>query len=416
MMTENKGGILQSSSILFILNMSASLLNYVCQIFMAKVLSVESFGTINTIFSFLLIVGVPGTTLTMIVAKKFAETDEQNVNSKRSYMGSLLKYIIILSVIVFLGCVLLNGPLSKVLAITDIIVLLFAFALGALSFFHPIYSGVFSGNKSFILVGVYSLLIPIYKIISIFVAKVLSDNDVVRLYVMLFVMILGNIAVAIMGQVKTKELLGPFKIFQKHDSDFKLKHAEINTFILNVCLMFYMNIDLLAVRFRGSAEASGLYSSVLLFGRIIYYFSTTLGTILLPMVTSVKEDHDSATKLLNKTMAMMSAFSIVCLGGIYFLGDFAIALLFGEAYLGAHGYVMYVGVISVALSLCTILVNYLVGVEKTKLAATTMIVIDIIIVGLVALITNVELLLACIGGLGVVGALLLYYFSVQKPR
>lgn len=412
----NKYGMLQASSVLFFLNMLASLLNYVCQLFMAKVLSVESFGTINTIFSFLLIVGVPGTTLTMIVAKKYAETDVEDTTTRRTYIGSLLKCIMFLSVIVFFVCLIFTIPLSKVLAITDIIVLVFTFILGALSFFQPIYSGVFSGNKSFIFVGIYSLLIPIYKIISIVVAKIWSDDDIIRLYVMLFVMILGNIAVAIVGHGKTKVLLGKVKIFQQHDSRFTLSNADINTFVLNICLMFYMNIDLLAVRFRGDAESSGLYSSVLLFGRIMYYFSTTLGTILLPMVTEIKEDFDKSVKLLNKTMGLMMVFSLVCLIVINVFGRFALELLFGEVYLAAQKYILYVGVISIALSLCTILVNYLVGIEKTKSATITMVMIDFIIVLLLTLVKDVECLLAAIGALGIVGMIILYCFCFKNNK
>ena len=229
-------------------------------------------------------------------------------------------------------------------------------------------------------------------------------------------MILGNVVVALIGHIKTKEILGHFKIFQQYDTKFALGKADINTFLLNICLMFYMNIDLLAVRFRGDAEASGLYSSVLLFGRIMYYFSTTLGTILLPMVTTVKENHEKAMKLLNKTLGLMLAFSIVCLGVINILGGFAIELLFGEEYLAAEKYILYVGVISIALSFCTILVNYLVGVEKTRFATITMVAIDLAIVLLVVMVQDVEPLLTSIGTLGIIGAVLLYYFCFNKKK
>ena len=64
--------LLRASTILFVLNITASALNYLCQLVLARVLSVESYGTVNTIFSFMMIVAVPGTTLTMVVAKYYA--------------------------------------------------------------------------------------------------------------------------------------------------------------------------------------------------------------------------------------------------------------------------------------------------------------------------------------------------------
>ena len=45
-----KDSVLRESTILFALNMLASVLNYVCQLLIARVLSVDCFGTINTIF------------------------------------------------------------------------------------------------------------------------------------------------------------------------------------------------------------------------------------------------------------------------------------------------------------------------------------------------------------------------------
>ena len=52
-------GIYKDGICLFGINMFASMLNYICQILMARILSVESFGEINAIFSYLLIIGVP---------------------------------------------------------------------------------------------------------------------------------------------------------------------------------------------------------------------------------------------------------------------------------------------------------------------------------------------------------------------
>lgn len=73
MMKFLKGDLIGESTVLFMLNMLASILNYVCQLLMAQVLSVESFGTVNTIFSFMLIVSVPGTALTMTASKYYAQ-------------------------------------------------------------------------------------------------------------------------------------------------------------------------------------------------------------------------------------------------------------------------------------------------------------------------------------------------------
>ena len=76
----------RESILLFFINIFASFLNYVCQLVMARYLSVSDFGTVNTVFSYLLIVGVPGSTLTMVVSKKFAEINHDDNHLTSSLM------------------------------------------------------------------------------------------------------------------------------------------------------------------------------------------------------------------------------------------------------------------------------------------------------------------------------------------
>lgn len=409
-----KDKVLQASSVLFILNMLASGLNYICQLFMARTLSVESFGTINTIFSFLLIVGVPGTTLTMIVAKYYAETDVNDNKNRSGYMSSIVKGVLYLSVLTFVFCIILRKVLSQGLAIDDIYVLLFTIVLSALSFFQPLYSGVFSGNKCFILVGIYSLLIPLYKIASIVIAQIACEEDLGRLYIVLIVMILGTIFTAIYGHVKTKRIVGKFSIIEKNSIKVGFKSDDVNTLILNICLMIYMNIDLLAVRYYGNTDESGLYSSVLLFGRIVYYFATTLGTILLPMVATEKDNQKEQIKLLNKTLVLMLGFVCVCVIPINLFGEFIIGILYGDAYIGAVVYIKYVSFISSVLSICTLLINYLVGIGKTKVATISMILVVVLIAVLILMVKEVETILAGIGIIGLFGAVYIYFMSIYR--
>lgn len=397
--------------------MLASALNYLCQLFMAKVLSVESFGTINTIFSFMQIIAVPGTTLTMIVAQYFAGNgSENNRGEKQNYVRGQVRMVCALTLIIFLLLLTLSLPISKILVIDNTVILFCTFVLSALGFFQPLFSGVFSGNKYFIFVGIYSLLIPISKIISVAIAKLFTVDDLERLYIILFAMIIGTVVIAFIGQWKTSLVLGKFRIFAGRGKKHLFKKDDLNTLVLNISLMIYMNIDLLAVRYHETESASGLYSSVLLFGRIIYYFSTTLGTILLPSVATKGVSDKEKIKTLNRTIGVMLAFAIVCMLPINIWKDFFVKLLFGERYLHATVYVKYISLISFALCLYTLLVNYLVGIGKTNFVTKVMITIDMVVVGIAVLLKNTEYILCGIGFSGIIGAMVIYYWEIQKNK
>lgn len=404
-----KSKLVQAGSILFILNMCASALNYLCQLLLARVLSVESFGTINTIFSFMLIVAVPGTTLTMIVARYYAGLGEQVcVGEKRKYLKRTVKGISILTIASLLLFVLLMIPLGGLLAIPDRIALILAFSLAALGYYHPLYSGVFTGNKCFVWLGFYSLLIPLYKIISVITAQLITDIDKHKLYIILLIMIIGTITTAFIGNRKSFSVLGNSLSSNDQISEPIFAKDDLYVLIVNICLMLYMNIDLLSVRYYGTTDESGLYSAVLLFGRVAYYFSTTLGSILLPAAANQKVGERNKAIYLNKTLLFLVAFSALCIVPINIGKSFFIRLLYGETYLGATSYVKYVSVISVALSLCTVLTNYLVGIGRTKLVAIVMLFVNITSLLFACFIKDIQSILRGIGIIGMIGAFIIY--------
>lgn len=404
-----KDKFLQNSSILFILNISASALNYLCQLIMARVLSVESYGTVNTIFSFMMIIAVPGTTLTMVVAKYYAGNEHQ----KWAYLIQQLKVVCGLTVSVFLILLLIQRYIKQILDINDEIVLMFAFILAALGYFQPLYSGVFSGNKKFILVGIYSLFIPLYKIIAVFLAKIISNEDEQRLYIVLFSMVIGTIVTAIYGQMKSSRLTGDRENFQKKGSLYSKE--DFSALFLNISLMFYMNIDLLVVRSYDRTE-SGLYSSVLLFGRIIYYFATTLGTILLPSVAEKNMTMKEKNRILTRTLFLMLFFALLCMVPINILKRKLILLLYGEAYLEAEKYVIFATIISLALSLLTIIINYVVGTGKTKNASIIMFLVDILLIGSFFIFDSVEMILIIVGMIGLLGTCIAFLVLKLEER
>lgn len=409
-MQKEKNRLFQASTILFIINLSASALNYLCQLVMARFFSVESYGTINTIFSFMMITAVPGTTLTMIVAKYYASTN--SAACKHSYLKKQLHVVAIMTIVVFIFMFACQKELSKILLIHDNFVLISALILAALGYFQPLYSGVFSGNKYFILVGIYSLFIPLYKLFAVGIAYLVSSADIIRLYVLLLIMFLGVIGTAIWGQKKASDIVGTPKKPGGFDGILYSKN-DFNTLVLNMSLMLYMNIDLLSVRYYGNETESGLYSSVLLFGRVIYYFSTTLGTILLPSVADYKSNDKDRRNTLNRTLILMIFFAIICMIPINIWGKLFIQILYGSEYLPASKYIIFVSIISLSLSIYTIMINYAVGIGKTKMTTIIMIIIDILLVTSVLLLQDVVVILLSLSCVGLLGAITIYLLNIS---
>ena len=251
---------------------------------------------------------------------------------------------------------------------------------------------------------------------SIVISNIMTKNDLKKLYIILVGMIAGTIITALIGHLKMKSILGKATHAKKEKSDIVFNKDDFNTLTLNICLMIYMNIDLLSVRYHEVNNESGLYSAVLLFGRIIYYFSTTLGTILLPVAANREMTDKEKLKTLNKTLVVLMLFSFLCIVPINIGKTFLLNLLYGADYLDAAPYVKYISIISITLSICTVLVNYLVGIGKTKFATLTMLIVNILIILYVTIVKNINYILIGISVIGVIGVSIIYLFGVKMPR
>lgn len=232
----------------------------------------------------------------------------------------------------------------------------------ALGYYHPMYTGCMSGVGRFLLLGLYALLIPAYKLIGLS-AVVLADQTRGKLLGVLWSLIIGSLFTALAGYL----LFYKFIKKSKHINSFKLSQ-DLNlwkeSFVVNICLAVYMNIDVFLARKMSGEAVSGLYSAVTMFGKMIYYCAASLGTVLLPTVAAAGEQKSRV--ILKKTVFVAGTLSA---GGLLVLNlakDPLIRILYGSAYLQAEQYVGYVSLIAFSVALLTVLTNFFVGILKTR--------------------------------------------------
>lgn len=82
--------------------------------------------------------------------------------------------------------------------------------------------------------------------------------------------------------------------------------------------------------------------------------------------------------------------------------------------MAAAPFVKYVSLIAISLSVCTILVNYLVGLGRTRFAVAIMLTINIIIVLCAITYKNINNILGAIGIIGLIGAVIIYLFGIWR--
>jgi len=357
----------KNSLIVFILTTFGNALNYLCQILMGRFFSVSNYGIINTIFSLTVIISVIGSTASIILSKIISE------NKKRtsSLCYEILKIVNIVCTVLFIVSMVIS-PIILYILKWDYLVIVFAIISLITSIYPIVYQGIFGGLGKFVKLGLYTLIIPIIKIICLIIVALLNINGNLEIYSILLSIILGNVISLVVGYVITKKNI---KGTNKNNNKIKNIWMEYkNIFYANILIMFLMNIDILYLTCFYDSKTIGLYSSVLVFGKMIYYFVTALVTVMLPMISKNKKDTNYVDSMLYKTLMYTVILTVVFLIPTNMFGKSILNIVFGSKYDPAIVYLKYASLISLSYSLNLILLNYFAGINKIKIMKKTLII------------------------------------------
>lgn len=371
----------KNSLIVFTLTTFGSALNYLCQILMGRFFSVSNYGIVNAIFSLTVIVSVIGSTASMILSKIISE----NRKSSPNLCYKILSVVNSICIVILLGSIILSPLFVHILNWNYLTVILAVISL-VTSIYPIVYQGIFGGLDKFISLGLYTLIIPIIKILSLVLIILLNISGINEVYSILLAIIFGNIISLMVGYIITK-----IHIKETKKSAKKIRYIwqeYKNVFYANILIMFLMNIDILYLTFFYDSETIGLYSSVLVFGKMIYYFVTALVTVMLPLISKNKKDSKYVTKMLYKTLTYTIILTIIFLIPTNVFGKNILNLVFGSKYDSAIIYLKYASLISLSYSLNLILLNYLTGINKVKFLKKTLMIGSILAVIILTIMNN----------------------------
>ena len=384
----------KNSFIVFSITMISSAINYLCQILLGRLFSVPNYGIINNIFSLILVLNVIGTTSSMLLTKNIADYKKRNKNVGNKII-KITNLLVILILILSIICIV---PIKKMFHLNTTETILSIIAI-VTSIYPIMYQGVFSGEKKFILLGLYSFILPCLKLIAIILIKFL--NIKYQIFSIVSSIVVANIISVILGNLFYKKIKSKSIVFDKKDEK-ELKKKYSSLLVTNICLSILVNIDVLYLTIFSSSEITGYYCSALMFGKMVYYCANSLVIVLLPSVSKTSNEREKNI-LLNKTLFYTLVLIIVFLIPVNILKNELLTIVFGEKYKFAIKYMFYASLISVSYSLNTIFVNYYIGVGKYKKIRRTLTTGTIMLCVMLAIIKdNIKLGLITISLCGII--------------
>ncbi len=300
--------------------------NYLYNLVLGRILGPAQFADAAILITFLLVLSFLAMTFQLVTAK-YAVLLEDSV------LYSFLKYILKSSLLV--------GVLS------GIAVILFASQLQEL--FHTTSSTMFM---------IFGAAVPFYFLLSVNRGFLQGKSDfkglaityqaemIARLgltVLLLLVLKIDPILIVAIG-ILVSLILGlfPFKLA----SIFKLKTIKVEANLSKeirgffIVTLFYEltqiiinNSDILLVKHYFQDTEAGLYASLALIGRVVYFMAWMFVMLLLPKVITLKKEGKETKQLLFKYVGYISLLCTLIIASTALFPELVVRLLFGNEYL-----------------------------------------------------------------------------------
>ncbi|MDO5969070.1 oligosaccharide flippase family protein [Flavivirga aquimarina] len=124
------------------------------------------------------------------------------------------------------------------------------------------------------------------------------------------------------------------------------------------------NSDILLVKHYFEPYEAGLYASLALIGRIVYFIAWMFVMLLLPKVVQLKKENKSASKVLFRYVLYIGIISFIIVLGCFLFPETIIIILFGESYISMASLLWKYGLATSMFAISNIFAYYYLSLDK----------------------------------------------------
>ncbi|MGG5486378.1 oligosaccharide flippase family protein [Gaetbulibacter sp. PBL-D1] len=300
--------------------------NYLYNLILGRVLGPAQFADAAVLITFLLVLSFVAMTFQLVTAKFSVIFENEIFNSfiAKIYKNATIFGLAFGALIVFFAKdlqVVFNTSSSSMFVI---------FGIGVpLYFLMSVNRGVFQGKKQF-------------KALSVTYQSEMLSRLLITLGLIFLFNIQSSVVIAVGILISFGFGLIPFKF---KGFSFKSSYAIPSAYSKQVKRFFLItafyeltqiiinNSDILLVKHYFESYDAGLYASLALIGRIVYFIAWMFVMLLLPTVIQLKKEGKETAPILFKYVGYIATIAALIIIGCALFPETAIALLFGDSYL-----------------------------------------------------------------------------------
>ena len=331
--------------------------NYLYNLLLGRYLGPTQFADAAILITLLLVLSFIAMTFQLTVTKFTVELEQLQ---REQLIAKACKYAISTGIVLGMATVVFAGELQAVFQ-TQSAGMFVAFGLAIpLYFIMSVNRGILQGDSKFGNLAMTYQLEMLCRLLLTFTFLILFDLP--SEYAVSIAIAISFIAGLFPFQKgafkKTKQLVLPKEQQKKITLFFVLTACyELTQIVCN-------NSDILLVKHYFPSYDAGLYASLALIGRVVYFVTWMFVMLLLPQVLESRKNGKNPVPILKKYLGYISLLSLAIVSFTFLFPEFAVTILFGEQYKSIAGLLGWYALATSFFALANIFAYYFLSIDR----------------------------------------------------
>lgn len=358
-----KNPLITGSSVIFFGSLFTNPLNFLFNLFMIRNLAVADYGTFASLTSLIMLTTIlSGALLPTIVKFAASYFAKGELDMVRGLFFKVSKLTIPLGLVSLLIFIIFNQQISQFFHIEDTLLVLLAGVIVAFSFIGVPNQPILQAKLSFRFIAFIGVFGTLFKLFSGVILVYLGFSIWGALWAVFLSFLIPYF-------LSFAQLTFLFKrvIHTPHVSIKKLISYGMPSTIAFLALTSFISTDIILVKHFFNNTDAGLYAGVSLIGRIVFFLTAPVGTVMFPLIVQKHTRKENFHTDFRIAMLLVIVPSCFVIAAYYFVPDFILTFSTKKEFTSVSSLLWLFGIFSTIYGLLTIITNLYLSIEKTKI-------------------------------------------------
>lgn len=357
--------LIKGSSYLFLGTFLANILAFLFNLLVIRKLNYQEYGEYASLISLLILVTVPSGAITTIIMRFATDffSKKEYAKAKKLYTQTTIITLII-SFLLFAVFLVFSNGIKTFLHIHDTLLIVWVGAMVVVTYMTIVNSSFIQSLLRFDFIALITIVNAGSKLLFGYTILYFGFKLQGMFFVMFFSMFLGYL----ISFFPLKVLWNVFR----EDVHIPIKEIilySLPTSITVLALSSLTSTDVILVKHFFSAEQAGIYSGLSLVGRVIFYFTGIIPSVMFPLLIRRYNEKKSVSSLLFMSLGLVLLPSLAITGFYMLFPKIAITIfLGGRAYLSAEMFLGLFGLFITEFSAINLLTSFFLSLKKMGVA------------------------------------------------